>query len=490
MIPIEYLLLIGSGLILLAVALTRLSDGFAVPAFLLFLALGMLAGSEGPGGIYFDDAGLAQSIGVVALVFILFAGGFDTHWEEVRPVLGRASLLATAGVLVTTAILGLFATIVFNISLLNGLLLGAIVSSTDAAAVFSVLRSKNVSLRGNLKPLLEFESGSNDPMAVFLTVGFIQLLSNPGQPVFSLVLLFMFQMVLGLAFGFGFGRVVLLLLNRLKLGYEGLYTVFAIAFVALTYGATTVAGGSGFLAVYVAGLVAGNGVFVQKRSLLRFFDGLAWLSQIAMFLALGLLVFPSHILPIIGVGLLLSVFLMLVARPVSTFLFLSFSSLRWREKAFLSWVGLRGAVPVILATFPLTAKLPNAELIFNVVFFVVLTSALFQGWSIPVAARALNVDAPMKPAPRYPIEFAPLKGVDTQLVDLIVPFNSVVAGKSIVELSLPRDSLIVLISRNEEFLVPSGGTILQEGDTMLVLVNSTNLPAVRAILSEQNTPDS
>ena len=489
MIPIEYVLLIGSVLILVSIAIAKLFDNLGVPTLLLFLGIGMLAGSEGPGGIYFDDAGLARSIGIIALVFILFAGGLDTNWSEVRPVFWQATSLATLGVFLTALGVGLFVSVVLNFSLLNGLLLGAVISSTDAAAVFSVLRSKNVSLRGQLKPLLELESGSNDPTAVFLTLGLIQLLISPHTSVGSIAPLFVFQMGLGAVFGFVLGKAMVFVLNHLKLAYEGIYPVFSLASAVLVYGATASVGGSGFLAVYVAGIVAGNSMFVHRKSLLRFFDGLAWLSQITMFLTLGLLVFPSQIIPIIGLGLLVSGFLMFIARPVGVFLSLLLARLRWKEKAFVSWVGLRGAVPIILATFPLLARLPDAQLMFNLVFFIVLTSALMQGWSIPVVARLLRVDAPIELKRRYPIEFAPVEGIDTELVDMMVPYKSAVAGRSIVELGLPQDCLIVLISRNDSFLVPSGGTVLQEGDTVLVLVNRNNLPEVQAILARQRQPD-
>ncbi len=481
---IEYLLLIGAVLILLSIAIAKLSDNLGVPALLLFLAIGIFAGSEGPGGIYFNDAPLAQSIGIIALVFILFSGGLSTNWSEVKPVVSHASILSTFGVIATAFAVGIFASIITGISLLNGLLLGAVVSSTDAAAVFSVLRSKNVSLRGKLKPLLELESGSNDPMAVFLTIGIIQLITSPEKTAASIISLFVLQMGIGAIIGLTLGRGMVFIMNRLRLAYEGLYPVFSLSFAALIYGLTSTIGGSGFLAVYIAGIVAGNCEFIQKKSLLRFFDGLAWLSQIAMFLTLGLLVFPSHIVPIIGIGLFISAFLMFVARPLSIFISLSFSNFKWREKTFISWVGLRGAVPIILATFPLLANLPDAEWIFNVVFFIVITSALMQGWSIPFVARILHVDAPLILKRRYPIEYAPVEGVDTELVDLIVPYNSEVAGKSIVELGMPEESLIVLISRDENFIVPSGGTILQEGDTALVLVNKETLPKVREILSQ------
>jgi cell volume regulation protein A len=485
MIGIEHLLIIGSALILLSVAITRLSDNLGVPTLLLFLVIGMLAGLEGPGGIDFNDAGLAQSIGVIALVFILFAGGLDTNWQQVRPILPHAIRLSTIGVFLTALSVGAFAHYVLKLSFLSGMLLGAVISSTDAAAVFSVLRSKNVSLQRQLTPLLELESGSNDPMAVFLTIGLIQLISVPHTTILSILLFFVFQMGIGAVFGLLLGKAIVFILNRLKLAYEGIYPVFSLAFAVLIYGITAGIHGSGFLAVYVAGLVAGNSEFIHKKSLLRFFDGLAWLSQITMFLTLGLLVFPSHLLPVLGSGLLISAFLMFIARPFSVFLSLLFSRLRWSEKVFISWVGLRGAVPIILATFPLLAGLPNSELIFNVVFFIVITSALIQGWSIPPIARLLRVDAPYKKKHRYPIEFEAMEGIDTELIDLIVPYQSAVAGKPIVQLGMPKDSLIVLISRNDHFVVPSGGTVLQEADTVLVLVNKDNLAAVRTIFSQQ-----
>lgn len=481
---IEYLLLIGSALVLCSIGLAKLSDNLGVPTLVLFLLIGMLAGSEGPGGIYFDDAELAQSIGIIALVFILFAGGLDTRWDEVRPVLWQATSLATLGVFLTALTVGVFVSVVLNQSVLYGMLVGAIMSSTDAAAVFSVLRSKKVSLSGRLKPLLEFESGSNDPMAVFLTIGLIQLMTAPEATLWSLLPWFVSQMGIGSVFGLGLGKAMVFVLNRLRLTYEGIYPVLILAFACLTYGLTASIGGSGFLAVYVAGLVAGNSEFIQKRSLLRFFDGLAWLSQITMFLTLGLLVFPSRLVPLIGAGALVSAFLMIVARPLSVFISLSLAKLRWSEKAFVSWVGLRGAVPIILATFPLLAHLPQADVIFNLVFFIVLTSALLQGWSISAVARWLKVDTPFERRKRYPIEYAPYEGVETELVDVIIPFNSAVAGKTIVELGLPHHSLVVLISRDESFVVPSGGTALQEGDALLVLVHKQELSLVRSVFSQ------
>lgn len=482
---IEYLLLIASLLILISITIAKLSDNLGVPALLLFLGIGLLMGSEGIGGIEFTDPGLATSIGIVALVFILFAGGLDTNWAFVRPVLWHAMSLSTVGVFLTAMLVGVFAAHVIGLNLLEGLLLGAVISSTDAAAVFSVLRSKNVSLRGNLKPLLELESGSNDPMAVFLTLAVIQLIQSPDQGFWGMIVYFFMQMGIGGVFGFAGGRGMTILINRFKFSYEGFYPVFAIAAAAFVYSFTSVVGGSGFLAVYIAGIIMGNSDIVQKRSLMRFFDGLAWLGQIGMFLALGLLAFPSRILPVMGVGLLISAFLMFIARPASVFVALGFTRLPVRAKLFISWVGLRGAVPIILATFPLLARLPNADLIFNVVFFIVLTSALLQGSSITAFARLLKVDAPLERTRKSPLEFVPSESIDSELVDFIVPYNCEVVGKSIVELGLPKDSLIVLITRNEDFIVPSGSTVLEAGDTILALVNKRSLPEVREVFSKQ-----
>ena len=480
---IDALLLLGSVLILLSLAIAKLSDNLGVPALLLFLGVGMLAGSDGPGGIAFDDYGLARSIGTVALVFILFSGGLSTRWSAVRPSLWNAVSLGTLGVLLTALIVAAGATVLLDVPFTQALLLGAVVSSTDAAAVFSILQSRQVSLKGNLRPLLELESGSNDPMAIFLTLGLIDVLTGAAGSWTEILLRFFYQMGFGAVIGLAMGRAMVHLLNRTNFSYEGFYPVFALAFAALTYSMTAVINGSGFLAVYLAGVIIGNAEIVQKRSLFRFFDGLAWLGQIGMFLTLGLLVYPSRLLYVAGTGLAVSALLMFVARPVSVFIATMRSKMHWREKMLVSWVGIRGAVPVILATFPLLAGIPQAETMFNVVFFIVLTSALLQGWSILAVARWLNVDAPMEKRTPSPLEFEAPKGADTELMDFIVPYKSAVAGMPIVELGMPDDSLIALIIRNEKFLVPSGGTTLEPGDTVMVLVNTANVQRVREIFS-------
>ena len=470
-ITIEVYLVAAAVLLVLSVIASKISDRFGVPALLLFLAIGMLAGSEGIGGIYFDDPELAQYLGVIALVVILFSGGLDTSWKSVKTAAVEAITLATLGVLLTAVIVGVFAHLVLNVSLLEGALLGAIISSTDAAAVFAILRAKSIHLKPGIKPLLELESGSNDPMAVFLTVGLAQLLLQPERSLASLVLLFFQYLLIGAVTGWGAGRLILLLINRLKLGYAGLYPVITLGLVFLTYGATNLLGGSGFLAVYLAGLMLARADFIHKRSLLRFYDGTAWLMQIMMFLTLGLLVFPSRLVSVFLPGLAVALFLMLVARPLSVMVGLAFSRMRLREKIFISWVGLRGAVPIVLATYPRIMGLPDSDMIFNVVFFVVVTSVLLQGTSLPFAARKLKVDCPPREVTDYPIEFVDGTEWKGQLKESVVPEHSAVIGKAVYQLGLPGEYLIVLIARDKEFILPNGSVVLQKGDKILGLAS-------------------
>lgn len=474
----ELVLIIAAGLLLISVLISKISDRSGIPALLLFLGIGMLAGSDGLGGIYFDDPALTQSIGIVALNLILFAGGLDTEWKDVRPVLKYGVVLSTLGVFITALIVGITAQYLLGFTLYQGLLLGAIVSSTDAAAVFSILRSKSLGLKGKLRPLLELESGSNDPMAVFLTVGMIQLLTQPYTQVTDLFGSFVLQMVVGVLCGFLFGKLLVFLANRIQLGYDGLYPVLTLSIVFLSYSVTNMLFGNGFLAVYLAGIVAGHQDFVHRRSVIRFHDGAAWLMQITMFLTLGMLVFPSEIPPIITTGLLVAASLIFLARPISIFISLLPTSFTFKEKAFLSWVGLRGAVPIILATYPLLARLPQADSIFNIVFFVVLTSAMLQGTSIPYVAKWLGVNVPVVKKPIYPIEFTPVSGFKSELKELTIPAGSAADGKTIVELYLPQEFLIILIAREHEFILPSGGITLHTGDTLIVLADKDTFALV------------
>jgi len=470
-VTIEYLLLGASGLLLLSVIASKASGRMGVPALLLFLGIGMLAGSDGPGGIHFDDPWLAQFLGIVALAFILFAGGMDTQWSSVRSVLGAGIALSTVGVAITAGLVGWFATTVLHLSWTEGLLIGAIVSSTDAAAVFAVMRSKSVSLRDPLKPLLELESGSNDPMAVFLTLGFLSLITGASDSPLDLVPMFVRQMVLGAIIGYGTGKLMALLVNRLRLEYEGLYPVLTLSLVLLTYSGCVWLGGNGFLAIYVAGLMMGHSDFLHKRSLMRFHDGLAWLMQIAMFLTLGLQVFPSQLVPIAGPGLLLALFLMLCARPIAVFLTLAGSRLSMKEQAMVAWVGLRGAVPIILGTFPLLADIQQAGTIFNLVFFIVLTSVLLQGTSIPLVARWLRVDEPLSLRQETsPVWDAPTS-LKSGLVEVGVPASSPAVGKRLLDLGLPKSAYAVLVARKGRSFVPDGSTVLEANDSLLVFAD-------------------
>jgi potassium/hydrogen antiporter len=482
---IDHALLGAAVLLLGAVLASKLSNRLGIPALLLFLGLGMFAGSDGPGGIWFDDAEFAQRIGIVALAIILFSGGLETDWPAASRVLGRAVSLATIGVLLTAVLTGWFASGLLGISLTQGLLIGAIVSSTDAAAVFSVLRVQRLRLRGRLQPLLELESGSNDPMAVFLTIAFTQLLANPSTPVPMLALVFVQQMVVGGVIGLAFGKAALWAINRVRLETEGLYPVFMLAVVLLTYGATASLGGSGFLAVYIAGIIMGAGQFVYRRSVSRFTDGVSWLMQIAMFLVLGLLVFPSRLPAVAVPGAVVALFLIVIARPVGVFASLVLARMPMRYKFFVAWVGLRGAVPIVLATFPLVARVPHSELYFDLVFFVVLTSVLIQGTTIAVAARWLRVQLPVPARRSGPLDFIRTGRAQSSFVEVEVAPNSEAAFKQIVDLQFPGGALAVVVGRGDDYIVPRGSTVLQPGDVLLVLADRDQIPAVRAMASER-----
>jgi len=463
-LTIEWALLIGGILFIVSVLAGKLSDLLGLPALVIFLAIGMLAGSDGPGGIYFDNAVLAQAVGVTALAFILFSGGMDTPLSRVKPVAAAGIVLSTLGVVLTAVAVGLFAAWLLQLPLVVGLLIGAVVSSTDAAAVFSILRSKSTRLAGDLEPLLELESGSNDPMAVILTVGLITAITDPGSSLWSLLVSLVIQLGLGAMAGYLFGRGGVALINGLRLRQEGLYNVVTIALAVLAFSGTQAVGGSGFLAVYIAGIVLGNSDFIHKNSLVRFHDGLAWLMQIVLFLTLGLLVFPSQLMAVAGASLAIAVFLAVVARPLAVFLSMAFTRHTRREKLLVSWVGLRGAAPILLATFPLLAGLPEAQLIFNVVFFAVLTSVLVQGTTIPQVAHWLRLSAPpperMVPSLR--------EHISEHLVEVELSSDGRAAGRRIIDLHLPREVLLVLIERNGEHIVPTGSTELMAGDSILL----------------------
>lgn len=476
---------VASGLVLAGVLASKLSSRVGIPSLLLFLAVGMLAGSDGIGRIDFDNAELAQSLGVIALAFILFAGGLDTSWSSVRPVLSQAVVMATAGVLATALIVGAVAVWVLGVPLWTGLLVGAIVSSTDAAAVFAVLRSRSVSLRAPIRPLLELESGSNDPMAVFLTIGFLELVTERSSSLFELIPMFAAQMAVGAVVGLAAGRAGLWAINRIRLDYEGLYPVFVLAIVGATYGVAASLQGSGFLAVYIAGLLAGNARFIHKHSLKRFLDGIAWVSQIGMFVVLGLQVFPSDLPAVALDGLLVAAALIFVARPVAVFLSLTPFRVPWRNQTLIAWVGLRGAAPIILATFPLMERIEDADLIFDLVFFVVITSVLVQGTTIPRVAAWLGVAEPITQRTVWPIELATLPPDGSELHELTVGPQTAAAGTAVVDLGVPPGTIIVLVERAGTFAVPTGSTELLAGDKLLVLATAKGAAALRCLVERR-----
>nr|WP_283773436.1 potassium/proton antiporter [Altererythrobacter sp. KTW20L] len=387
----EIMLLAVGILLFLTVFAGTLSSRFGLPALIGFLALGMLAGEDGPGRLLFDDYVLAQFIGVLSLIFILFSGGLDTVWKSVRPVVKPALLLATLGVLISASVTGAAAVYLLDFTPIQGFLLGSVIASTDAAAVFAILRTKGVDLRSDVQALIEFESGSNDPMAIFLVGAALMLLAAPTAPIGGLAIDFSMQMVGGAGVGLIVGYLLPETLNRAHFRYGGLGFVISIAAALLAYGLAEVLGGNGFLAAYVAGLLAGNRVFAAKRAVSTFQDGLAWLAQVAMFFTLGLLATPTELLDIMGAGFAITAVLMFVARPISVFVCLAPFNFDLRAKLLVSWVGLRGAVPIVLATFPIVAGVPGAFTIFNIVFFVVLVSSLIQGPTLGLAARWLRL---------------------------------------------------------------------------------------------------
>ncbi|MFT2010326.1 potassium/proton antiporter [Pontibacter sp. 13R65] len=468
---IEDILLGVSGLLLISIVITKSLGRLGIPALILFLGVGMLAGSEGIGGIYFDDPLSAQSIGSIALTLILFSGGLDTRWESIRPVLWRGVSLSTLGVFITAVLLGVFVSLVSDFTLLEGLLLGSIVSSTDAAAVFSILRSKSIGLKNNLRPTLELESGSNDPMAYFLTISITFLLVNQNAGILELVPMFFLQMSIGAVMGVVSGRIMAWVINKIKLEQDGLYPALTLGMVIFTYAFTNLISGNGFLAVYVSAVILGNRNFIHKGSLLKFYDGVAWLMQILMFLTLGLLVFPSHILPVMGTGVLISLFLIFVARPISVYVSMAFSKASHKEKLYISWVGLRGAVPIVFATYPMLAGIEKSDMIFNIVFFIVLISVMLQGTTLTVVAKWLHLGV-QDNRPKS-IRLGEEMGYDAKnaLVELQLIDGCTAVGKSIVELQFPKTALIVLIDRGEKFVTPNGATVLEQGDKLLVMVD-------------------
>lgn len=469
MFIIDQIILLAAILIVFGILSSKISARLGLPMLVLFLLVGMAAGEAGIGGIKFDNAQMAHALGSLALAIILFDGGLQTPMNSIKQVWKPASVLATLGVAVTSIITGLAAAYILDVPLYYGLLIGAIVGSTDAAAVFSLLRNAGIHIKPRLKSTLEIESATNDPMAIFLTVGLLEIMVNDMEPGTGLLLLFIKQMGLGSLIGLAIGWAAIKIINKIELSTSGLYPVMVLAFGLLGFGIAANLGGSGFLAIFIVGVVIGNKNFVFKRTTFLFHDGLAWMSQITMFVVLGLLINPLTLLDIWWQGLLIAIALTFVARPLAVVPVLKLFGFNYREITLVSWVGLRGSVPIILAIYPLMYGLPNAPLIFSVVFFVVLISATVQGSTLPWVAQKLNLTEPPPPTPAVSLEITALNDVDAEIVEYTLAKQSRAAGRRLSQAALPEGTVVAMITRGTEVIPPRGSTQLIEGDHLFIV---------------------
>ena len=476
----DLFILVTSVLLFISLIAGKTGYKYGVPTLLLFLFIGIISGSGGL-GIQFSSPSVTQYIGVVALNIILFSGGIDTRLSEIKPIAREGVVLATIGVLLTALITGVFVYWLTNnilhsvtFTLLESILLAGVMSSTDSASVFSILRSKNLSMKENLRPLLELESGSNDPMAYMITIVLIQLLNTPEISGWMVILKFMQQLLFGAGAGYLLGKFAVKLINKINLDNDALYSVLMLTIMFFIYGITTQIGGNGYLAVYLGGLIIGNHKIVHRRSTLKFFDGLTWLFQIIMFLALGLLVEPSELLPIAGVGIIVGVFMIIVSRPLSVFLcLLPFKKLSFRARIFTSWVGLRGAVPIIFATYPWVNDVPQAKMIFNIVFFITILSLMVQGTSVPLIAKWLKLSsvAPTRPKLKeFDVEFS--DEIKSATCEIKVNQEMLKQGNNLMNINLPEHTLVVMVKRHDRYFIPRGNTHLEEGDSLLVITDN------------------
>lgn len=480
-IQVELILLVLSILFFISMLAGKASSRFGVPALLLFLGVGMLFGSDGF-GIQFENIQVAQNIGTIALCIILFSGGMDTTISEIRPVIAKGVILATIGVFMTALISGVMIWWILGmtmesagIGLLTSLLLASTMASTDSASVFSILRSKGLNLKNNLRPLLELESGSNDPMAYILVITLIDIIKMNSEPNYWLAGgVLILQLLIGALFGFLLGKLAVYIINHIKIGNDSLYPILVFTFCLFIFSATYFAKGNGFLAVYIAGLVIGNSKFVHKRISLGFFNGLAWLFQLIMFLTLGLLVNPHELLPIIVPGLIISFMMILFSRPLTVFLcLLPFRKMPLRDKTYVSWVGLRGAVPIIFSIIALASEVPHARVIFNIVFFCTLVSLIVQGTSLPLIARWLNLaEKPKRTKDLRYFDIVFSDDIKSTTTEIEISADMLKSGDHLVDLKLPEKTLVVMIKRKENFFVPTGKTTLQAGDKLLVITDN------------------
>ncbi len=480
------LILIAGTLLALGIGATLLAGRLRVPGLVLFLVLGMAIGSDGLGLITFGstehDVELARTIGIIALALILFEGGLGAGWGEIRPVLRGALPLATLGTLITAVITGLLSHVLFDFTVLEGMLLGSVIASTDSAAIFSVLRGSNV--KRKLARTLEAESGFNDPVAVLLVLGFIEWIQTPdGYGIPDMAVLMVQQLSIGAAAGFAVGAGAVVAFRKVAFATTGLYPVASIATAAIAFGSADQLGGSGFLAVYMAGLSLGGARIPARRTIDDFHAGLAWVAQIALFFTLGLLVFPGELGSVAVNGLLLAIVLTLVARPIATFVSTSLAGYTAREMTLVSWSGLRGALPVVFATFPVIEGVKNAEELFNLVFFVVITSALVQGATINPLARRLKLTSRAEAVPPPVMEVGTIRRLGAEVLEFPVQTDDALVGRLVNELGLPRDALVNVIVRDDEALLPRGSTEVAAGDRLHIVVRENARSDVEALFS-------
>lgn len=476
MITAENILLVGSVLIFTSILISKTGYRFGIPTLLLFLLVGMAFGSDGL-GIQFNSASDAQFIGMMALSIILFSGGMDTRYTDIKPVLKQGILLSTVGVLVTTLLTGLFIYFLsihtqanIELTLMVSLLLAATMSSTDSASVFSLLRSQRMNLKYNLRPMLELESGSNDPMAYMLTIVLIQVIGSGSNFDLALILKDLFlQFLFGGVLGYAFGKFAVWLINKIQLSNSSLYPILLLSIIFITFTLTDLVKGNGYLAVYIAGMIVGNARLAYRKETNTFMNGLTWLFHIIMFLTLGLLVNPHEMIDIAVTALLIGIFMILIARPVSVFLcLLPFKGVSNKARVFISWVGLRGAVPIIFATYPVIAQIPGSNQLFNIVFFITLLSLIIQGMTISKMARWLKLDLPEeKEGNEFGVELP--DEIDTHLNDITLTEDMLTVGNRLADMNIPKGTLVMLIKRGNEFIIPNGQIELHVGDKLLVM---------------------
>lgn len=465
-----HLILIAGALLAAGIVGALVADRMRVPGLLLFLGLGMLAGSEGIGGIEFSNQELARTLGTVALVLIIFEGGLTAGWSEIRPVLGTAASLGTIGTALTAVIAGIAAKLFFGLSTLEGMLVGAAIAATDSAAIFAVLRRSTLEKR--LARSLEGESGMNDPVALLLVIGFIEWIQQPGYGIADMAGLLVLKLGLGAVVGLALGRLAVLALDRVRLPGEGIYPVATIAIAAIAYGVAEIAHGSGFLAVYLTALALGSARIPARRTVVAFHQGLGWVAQISLFILLGLLVFPSSLPDVAPEALALSAVLIFIARPVAAVVATLLAPLNMKERLMLGWAGLRGATPIWLATFPVVAGIKESNELFAIVFFVVVSSTLVQGASFEPLANRLGLTTDEPALPRRLLESGRIRRMGGDVIAYRLPPGAAAAGHPVRDLELPREALVNVIVRDGNAIPPRGSTELQEGDELHILVRS------------------